>query len=80
MLRFRSMFIRILQGPPLVRALLLTTAAAVGSELPDHSDACCVYWGSIHIDFKAVALSIGIQQAIRQIKLSKLHAGAAVAA
>jgi hypothetical protein len=30
--------------------------SAAGLELPDHSNACCGYWGAIHGDFRTLPL------------------------
>jgi hypothetical protein len=40
---------------------------AAGPEQPDHSDACRRYWGRLPKNLKAVALSVGMQQALLQI-------------
>jgi hypothetical protein len=54
--------------------------SAAGPEPPDHFETCYGYWEGVHLDFRAVVLSIGILHAIPQIKQNKLHAGTAVSA
>jgi hypothetical protein len=54
--------------------------SAAGPVPPDQWDATCQYWGGIHIDFRAIPLSIGMQQAVRKIIQNKLRAGEAMAA
>jgi hypothetical protein len=55
-------------------------SSAAGPEPPDQFGACYGYWGDVHLDFRAVVLSIEIQHAILQIKQNKLHAGTAISA
>jgi hypothetical protein len=49
-------------------------------ELPDPSNACCGYWGAIHVDFRTIALKIVIQQDILLSIQNKLRAESALAA
>jgi hypothetical protein len=54
--------------------------SAARPEPPDHSGNSCGYYKDIHIDFRAVVLSIWTQQPTPQIKQNHLRAGAAMAA